>query len=154
MPIYGHMDQISSFMALILAKYQYIWMGPTSFNLYYWFVHFVNFTAQNISKCPFKAKISIENRKKVVSHFLLLLQSASPSSLLLLHFSIFLFELNFRKNVVKCAKNVLNFKIQNWNRKIAATFSSRATCKISSKIEIFRRNSILGDAHWSKSAKL
>ena len=55
MPIYGHMRRNWSFLAHILAKYQYFWTKPILYDNYNSFAHFVQFIAGNILKCLFKA---------------------------------------------------------------------------------------------------
>ena len=56
MPIYGHMRRNWSFLAHILAKYQYFWTKPILYDNYNRFARFVQFIAGNILKCLFKAK--------------------------------------------------------------------------------------------------
>jgi len=56
MPIYGRMRRNWSFLAHILAKYQYFWTKPILYDNYNSFACFVQFIAGNILKCLFKAK--------------------------------------------------------------------------------------------------
>ena len=56
MPIYGRMRRNWSFLAHILAKYQYFWTKPILYDNYNSFARFVQLIAGNILKCLFKAK--------------------------------------------------------------------------------------------------